>query len=97
MVERETHGLARQPALRPKRLLQPHDWTNPDVWRKANPSFGVTIDEEQFAEDCKEAQESPAKENSFRRYRLNQWTEQDVRWLCIEMGRLHRGPGRSRR
>jgi phage terminase large subunit-like protein len=46
MVERETHGLARQPALRPKRLLQPHDWTNPDVWRKANPSFGVTIDEE---------------------------------------------------
>lgn len=60
------------------------DWTDPEVWRKANPSFGVTIDAEQFAEDCREAQESPAKENSFRRYRLNQWTEQDVRWLSME-------------
>src|SRR5262245_50241071 len=60
------------------------DWTDPAVWRKANPSFGVTISEEQFAEDCREAQESPAKENSFRRYRLNQWTEQEVRWLNME-------------
>jgi phage terminase large subunit-like protein len=60
------------------------DWTDPHVWREANPSLGVTISEEQFAEDCREAQESPAKENSFRRYRLNQWTEQDVRWLSME-------------
>src|SRR5436190_4568578 len=60
---------------------QEDDWTDPDVWRKANPSLGITVSEEQFAEDCKEAQESPAKENSFRRYRLNQWTEQDVRWI----------------
>lgn len=60
------------------------DWTAPEVWRKANPSFGVTIDAEQFAEDCREAQESPAKENSFRRYRLNQWTEQDVRWMSMQ-------------
>lgn len=60
------------------------DWTDPQIWRKANPSFGVTVDAEQFAEDCREARESPAKENSFRRYRLNQWTEQDVRWLSLE-------------
>jgi len=60
------------------------DWTDPYVWRRANPSLGATISEEQFAEDCKEAQESAAKENSFRRYRLNQWTEQDVRWLSME-------------
>jgi phage terminase large subunit-like protein len=59
------------------------DWRDEQVWRKANPSFGITIDAEQFAEDCREAQESPAKENSFRRYRLNQWTEQDVRWLSM--------------
>jgi phage terminase large subunit-like protein len=60
------------------------DWTDPEVWKKANPSFGITVNADQFAEDCKEAQESPAKENSFRRYRLNQWTEQDVRWLNME-------------
>ena len=60
------------------------DWTDEKVWRQANPSFGVTIDPTQFAEDCAEAQQSPAKENSFRRYRLNQWTEQDVRWINLE-------------
>src|SRR5262245_59804602 len=60
------------------------DWTDPEVWKKANPSFGITISAEQFAEDCQEAQESPAKENSFRRYRLNQWTEQDVRWINMQ-------------
>lgn len=63
---------------------QEADWTDPEVWREANPSFGITIDAGQFAEDCREAQESPAKENSFRRYRLNQWTEQEVRWLKME-------------
>ena len=60
------------------------DWTDPAVWRKANPSFGVTISEDQFAEDCREAREAPAKENSFRRYRLNQWIESEIRWLSLE-------------
>ncbi len=68
------------------------NWTDPEVWGKANPSFGVTIDKEQFAEDCREAQESPAKENSFRRYRLNQWTEQDVRWLSLKKWDACRAP-----
>ncbi|HEX3998247.1 MAG TPA: terminase TerL endonuclease subunit [Pirellulales bacterium] len=60
------------------------DWTDPAVWRKANPGFGVTVSEDQFAEDCREAQESPAKENSFRRYRLNQWVESETRWLSLD-------------
>ena len=60
------------------------DWTDPAVWRKANPGFGITVSEDQFAEDCREARESPAKENSFRRYRLNQWVESETRWLSLE-------------
>lgn len=60
------------------------DWTSPDVWRKANPSLGVTIKEEDMARACKEAREQPAAENAFRRYRLNQWTEQATRWLQLE-------------
>jgi phage terminase large subunit-like protein len=60
------------------------DWTDPEVGRKANPGFGVTVSEDQFAEDRREARESPAKENSFRRYRLNQWVESETRWLSLE-------------
>ena len=60
------------------------DWTKPSVWRKANPSFGVTVNATEFAESAAEAQASPAKENTFRRYRLNIWTQQDVRWLRLK-------------
>jgi len=59
------------------------DWTAPATWRKANPSFGATVKEEEFAEACAEARASPAKENSFKRYRLNLWTQQEVRWLQL--------------
>lgn len=60
------------------------DWTDPAVWRKANPSFGITVKADQFEADFKEAKASPAKENAFRRYRLNQWTEQSTRWLALD-------------
>ncbi len=60
------------------------DWKSPETWRKANPSLGVTIRESDFARECQEAQESIAKENVFKRYRLNIWTQQATRWLKME-------------
>jgi phage terminase large subunit-like protein len=60
------------------------DWTSPAVWAKANASWGITINPEDFAQEFKEAELSNTKENSFRRYRLNQWTQQEMRWLKIE-------------
>lgn len=64
--------------------LPEEDWQSPAIWQKANPSLGVTIKLDDLAESCREATQSPSKENSFRRYRLNQWTEQDVRWISID-------------
>lgn len=60
------------------------DWTKPATWKKANPSYGVTISERDFASACAEAQASPVKQNAFKRYRLNMWTEQAERWLKAE-------------
>lgn len=60
------------------------DWTDPKVWRKANPSMGVIFTEESMARACREAQERPALQNIFRRYRLNQWTENLTAWLSQE-------------
>jgi phage terminase large subunit-like protein len=60
------------------------DWTKPATWRKANPSLGVTISRSDIKAACIEAQESPTKENSFKRYRLNIWTEQDTRWMPLK-------------
>ena len=36
--------------------------------------------------ECKRAQNSPSYENTFRRLELNQWTEQESRWLQIRNG-----------
>ena len=57
------------------------DWKSPKIWHKANPSLGETISEESFAADCREAENSATKLNSFLRYRLNIPTSSDVRWL----------------
>ena len=57
------------------------DWTDPAVWRKANPGLGVTIKHESLEIECARARETPAAQNTFRRLHLNQWTEQETRWL----------------
>ena len=57
------------------------DWTSPATWRQANPSFGVTVFEDELTEQCQAAQHSVSLENSFRRYRLNQWTQSTERWI----------------
>jgi len=57
------------------------DWTDPKVWKKANPSLGYTIDIEKVRMACDSAQETPSEENVFRQLRLNQWVKQSVRWM----------------
>lgn len=51
------------------------DWTDRKVWQKANPGLGITVSWQSMEDAFLEAQQSPAKELAFRRYRLNQWTQ----------------------
>lgn len=57
------------------------DWTDPKVWKKANPSLGITVDIEKVKAACESAKQTPSEENSFRQLRLNQWVKQAVRWM----------------
>lgn len=61
------------------------DWTSPEVWASANPNLGVTIKADALAVECERAKRSPAYENTFRRLHLNQWTEQETRWLGVDV------------
>ncbi|HYI31406.1 MAG TPA: terminase TerL endonuclease subunit [Bradyrhizobium sp.] len=63
------------------------DWTDPQIWAKANPNLGVSVRLDYLETECRRAQESPRLENDFKRYHLNLWTEQDVRWLSMELWR----------
>ena len=60
------------------------DWTDPKVWRKANPSLGETIGMDKVVAACESARQNPGEENSFRQLRLNQWVKQAVRWMPME-------------
>lgn len=60
------------------------DWTDPKVWKKANPSIGETIGMDKVKAACDSARQNPGEENSFRQLRLNQWVKQAVRWMPME-------------
>lgn len=59
------------------------DWTDEAVWQKANPNYGVSPKVAYFRSEFAKAIESPRRQNEFRRYHLNQWTEQVTRWLDL--------------
>ena len=60
------------------------DWTDPKVWKKANPSLGITVGIDKVETACEQAKQNPAEENSFRQLRLNQWVKQSVRWMPMD-------------
>ncbi len=57
-----------------------------DVWRRCNPSIGVTIPLRTIRQEAKEAKQSEAKERLFRWLRLNQWiATKSVGWLPLTL------------
>ncbi len=60
------------------------DWTDPKVWKKANPSLGVTVGIDKVKAACESAKQNPGEENAFRQLRLNQWVKQAVRWMPMD-------------
>jgi phage terminase large subunit-like protein len=61
------------------------DWNDEAVWRRVNPSIGVTIPYETVRAAYEQARQNPAEEMHFRQFRLNEWCNADVRWM--PMGR----------
>jgi len=63
------------------------DWTKESTWKKANPNYGVSLNEDYFVSECKRAQELPSYENTFKRLHLNIWTEQETRLIPMDKWR----------
>ena len=61
------------------------DWQDPDVWKKVNPSYGITIDPRAFQMEFEDAKQNTTQENRFRRLNLNQWVKQTTRWMPMEL------------
>ena len=59
------------------------DWRDEKVWAMCNPALGEFRNIEEMREFAREAEQIPAKQNTFRRLYLNQWTAQSERWLDL--------------
>lgn len=64
------------------------DILDPEVHKKANPSYGVTIDPAEIMKAARDAKDRPSKLNAFLRYRLNVWTAQLDAWLPMDKWQL---------
>ena len=60
------------------------DWEDERVWRRVNPSIGVTIPFETVQAAYEQAKQNPAEEMHFRQFRLNEWCNADIRWMPMD-------------
>lgn len=60
------------------------DWTDRNVWIKANPNLGISIGWEELENEVKEALISPRKQNRVKTKNLNIWTQAESRWITAE-------------
>lgn len=76
-------GVVTDPAFYPVIFSAPADadWTDEAVWKAANPALQDFRDIEEMRALAHKAKEIPALQNTFRRLYLNQWTEQEERWI----------------
>lgn len=65
-------------------LDEDDDWKDQAVWVKANPNLGVSLKLDSLKQECEKAIALPAAQNTFKRLRLNVWTEQFARWIDMD-------------
>lgn len=57
------------------------DWTDPAIWEKANPNYGVSVFPDDIERLCRKAQQMPSAQNNFLTKRLNVWVNADTAWM----------------
>jgi phage terminase large subunit-like protein len=58
------------------------DWAaGPDVWRKANPNWGVCVDPKEIGLKANAAIQQTSKQPTFQQKHLNLWTSTDHAWM----------------
>lgn len=60
------------------------DWASPEVHRRVNPGYGVTVRPDGVEQECLEARNDPRKRNDFLRYHLNRWVNQATAWIPVD-------------
>lgn len=82
-AEKVLEGIIDDPTYMPLiyTIDEKDDWQDEACWPKANPNLGISLKISDLRTQAVQAAQLPAKENSFRRLKLNQWTESITRWI----------------
>jgi len=59
------------------------DWTDFEVWKKANPNFGVSVFEDYLRAQHRTAMQVAREQNNMRCKHLNQWLSVNTAWMNI--------------
>jgi len=65
-------------------LDEKDDWKNSNVWIKANPNLGVSVNMDFLKKTCLEAQQQPSLESEFRCKNLGQWLTNSKAWISAK-------------
>jgi phage terminase large subunit-like protein len=61
------------------------DWRLPEVHKKANPNYGVSVNPQDLAQQVTEAQHSQAAINNFLTKHLNVWVRTESAWMGADL------------
>lgn len=75
--------LPQDPTFYPVMYAAPEDadWRDEDVWHACNPALGDFLRIDAVRAAAERAKRLPSEQNSFRRLRLNQWVNQETRFI----------------
>lgn len=68
------------------------EWTDPTVWAKANPNYGISVKQDDLEAKAARAKATPSARNAFLRLHLNVWTETETAWIPLESWDACKGP-----
>ena len=60
------------------------DWTDPKIWAKANPNYGVSVIPDDMAKLARKAMAMTSAQNGFLTKRLNVWVNADMAWMDMQ-------------
>jgi len=67
------------------------DITDEEVWKKANPNYGISLRKEYMRRESQRAVDVPSYQNTFKRLMLNIWTDSQTAWIGAKEWELCQG------
>jgi phage terminase large subunit-like protein len=85
LTESISKGLAEDPSFLGVIYGAPRDadWSDPAVWKAANPSLGETVALDYYRDECRKALNTPSAQNAFRTLYLSQWVGQAEAYIDL--------------